>query len=727
MSNNSTSTDSSKSTIGSSKVSANSYLPSLKEALRNHTVTAQVVDVDHFTKGMMTVDTDYIIEIKRPGQDKQNTFMISKTYHQFRSLCNKLKEASELATAGIKEPRDFTKSAKFVVKFVDAFCQIVESEPKERLAKVSYTYVKKLSAERSRRLNDALKVLLENFPDGNQDGQMITVPGIAQLVKQIEKFLLTDHVVEEGKDSTAKSKSTDTDKINKNSDNTTLKASDAVKLRVQTEDTENTTQQPPNSISMKARRSVLERQMDAKRLEKLSRSDSGLVMEEKDLNLSSKLKSPKEPQRFFVNYAPNRERSSFSIWVVMPILLALLFVLVQARQTIVHVDADYALLICFMCYVLGYQVSSKLHAGNARPNYVSNNLQSPTVQFKEPELKVKEDSVRSLALLRKSMSTLGSTRFGLPVTPESHKESDFGDQTEVLHHDTIPEQPRALTQSPLKIFPKNGDPEKDLNCVSEAPCNDFPVRGGNYLVDHKKIPSGPMLFPWRGADLLLTDECPENVGRSSAILGGKLREKPTFLINFRLPWGILVLYYEIPEKFLPYVKKRYDSSWADKNVPPIDQMSPAERCAARFLMGDDEHKNASLKILPKVVIGPWIVKSVVGTKPAIIGNKLPINYVYQPQEGKDKQLYLEADLDIVASSAARKILSVVRSYTQGLTLDLGFLVEGKQPDELPEQMLVGTRLHGLDPLNASLLPPMPHDVLNHDDDHSVSSNGTNRS
>ena len=210
-------------------------------------------------------------------------------------------------------------------------------------------------------------------------------------------------------------------------------------------------------------------------------------------------------------------------------------------------------------------------------------------------------------------------------------------------------------------------------------------------------------------------------------MGGKLREKPTFLINFRLPWGILVLYYEIPEKFLPYVKKRYDSSWADKNVPPIDQMSPAERCAARFLMGDDEHKNESLKILPKVVIGPWIVKSVVGTKPAIIGNKLPINYVYQPQEGKDKQLYLEADLDIVASSAARKILSVVRSYTQGLTLDLGFLVEGKQPDELPEQMLVGTRLHGLDPLNASLLPPMPHDVLNHDDDHSVSSNGTNRS
>jgi hypothetical protein len=232
---------------------------------------------------------------------------------------------------------------------------------------------------------------------------------------------------------------------------------------------------------------------------------------------------------------------------------------------------------------------------------------------------------------------------------------------------------------------------------------------------------------------------PRTHNRSSAILGGKLRDKPTFLINFRLPWGVLIFYYEIPEKFLPYVQKRYDPTWENKEVPPIDQMTPAERCAARFFMGDDEHKKQSLKILPKVVIGPWIVKSVVGTTPAIIGNKLPVNYVYQAPDydhadgGNGKQLYLEADLDIVASSAARKILGVVRSYTQGLTIDLGFLIEGKQPDELPEQMLVGTRIHGLDPLNASLLPPMPHDHLmmmdsgdEGDDSGSQDSAGTNR-
>jgi hypothetical protein len=87
-----------------------------------------------------------------------------------------------------------------------------------------------------------------------------------------------------------------------------------------------------------------------------------------------------------------------------------------------------------------------------------------------------------------------------------------------------------------------------------------------------------------------------------------------------------------------------------------------------------------------------------------------VTYVYQgEQEGK--ALYLEADLDIVASSAARGILSMVRSYTQVLTLDLGFVVQGNKKDELPEQMLVGARLHGIDPLTAPSYPSTSEDIF----------------
>jgi hypothetical protein len=52
-----------------------------------------------------------------------------------------------------------------------------------------------------------------------------------------------------------------------------------------------------------------------------------------------------------------------------------------------------------------------------------------------------------------------------------------------------------------------------LNCVSEPKSQIFNVRGPSYLIDRKKVPSEQMLFPFRGADLLLTDECPEHVAR----------------------------------------------------------------------------------------------------------------------------------------------------------------------------------------------------------------------
>lgn len=94
---------------------------------------------------------------------------------------------------------------------------------------------------------------------------------------------------------------------------------------------------------------------------------------------------------------------------------------------------------------------------------------------------------------------------------------------------------------------------------------------------------------------------------------------PTFIINFRLPWGVLLLYFEIPERFLPFVKAGHDPDFDMSTLPSLDDMNPTDRCVARFLQESQQHKNENLKIVPSVVEGPWVVKSVVGAKPAIIG------------------------------------------------------------------------------------------------------------
>ena len=40
-------------------------------------------------------------------------------------------------------------------------------------------------------------------------------------------------------------------------------------------------------------------------------------------------------------------------------------------------------------------------------------------------------------------------------------------------------------------------------------------------------------------------------------MGGQLRDVPTFIVNFRLPWGILLAYFEIPELYLPFIRAGY--------------------------------------------------------------------------------------------------------------------------------------------------------------------------
>jgi hypothetical protein len=85
--------------------------------------------------------------------------------------------------------------------------------------------------------------------------------------------------------------------------------------------------------------------------------------------------------------------------------------------------------------------------------------------------------------------------------------------------------------------------------------------------------------------------------------------------------------------------------------------------------------------------------------------KLPIDYIYSPNDG-GKAEYFEADIQVVAIAAARSIASVCVRATKSLTIDLGFVIEGQREDELPEQILMGVRLHAIDPLNAPSLPPM---------------------
>ena len=210
-----------------------------------------------------------------------------------------------------------------------------------------------------------------------------------------------------------------------------------------------------------------------------------------------------------------------------------------------------------------------------------------------------------------------------------------------------------------------------------------PRRG--YLCDRVKVPSALSLCA-----LFLTDVPQLHVARHPGAFVAKRRAArapdggaapDAFCLNFCMPWGNFVIY------------------WAR---PPPDGGAAARVLDDFVRARDDGHRDARLKLIPRVVEGNWLVRRAVGGghNAAKLAEALKLSYFSGPD-------YFEVDAYIVGSAAARRILSVVKSATSELVLDLALVVEGATPEDLPEQVLGAVRLHRVDPALALALDLCP--------------------
>jgi hypothetical protein len=228
--------------------------------------------------------------------------------------------------------------------------------------------------------------------------------------------------------------------------------------------------------------------------------------------------------------------------------------------------------------------------------------------------------------------------------------------------------------SPIPQYPDNDG----CSCWSEPPDPAiFHVRGSNYLEDKVKVPSGRSPFKCRGVDLWMTDNPERHIARHPNVLGGKINEEDTFLVNFLLPFGNFVAYFSVPP-ISEFPNKEVANVWSS------------------FVDGDQQYRDARLKLLPVVIDGPWIVKAAVGNgkAPALLGKVIPLQYFFRKPEGTKKGIY-EVDVIITASSIAKGILSVVKGHTNSLTIAFALIIEAAKHEELPETVLCSYQIHAL--------------------------------
>lgn len=273
-------------------------------------------------------------------------------------------------------------------------------------------------------------------------------------------------------------------------------------------------------------------------------------------------------------------------------------------------------------------------------------------------------------------------------------ESIYDDGDDLEYRDNEMEYDENLNvgklSSPIPKYPENNG----ASCWSEPrDPGIFCVRGRTYLEDRIKVPSGNSPFKCRGVDLWLTDNPQRHIARHPSVLGGKLEDEHTFLVNFLLPFGNFVAYFSVPP-LSEFPNKEVASVWSG------------------FVNGDQQYRDARLKLLPLVIDGPWIVKAAVGNgkSPALLGKVIPLQYFFRKPEESKKGIY-EVDVIITASSIAKGILNVVKGHAKSLSIAFAFIIEAAKQEELPETVLCKFQIHALDLDDCPRLPEMNLDDI----------------
>lgn len=199
------------------------------------------------------------------------------------------------------------------------------------------------------------------------------------------------------------------------------------------------------------------------------------------------------------------------------------------------------------------------------------------------------------------------------------------------------------------------------------------IRGYDYLNDRKKIPSEESRMFVAAIDWTYSPIEPVRFmgqlegGYVQSCQAGRTDRPFMFIVNFMVPKvGNYVNY---------FVKK-----------PDIEDEAFEQMLIDFIEAKDDQYRNDRFKLIPGVLEGSYIVRKSIGNKPALIGNKLDLFY----HRGDN---YYEVSIDVGSSKIAKSVMGAVKGFASTLVLHMGYLLESKSKEHLPERILGGVDLY----------------------------------
>ncbi|KAK6912466.1 Protein ENHANCED DISEASE RESISTANCE 2, C-terminal [Dillenia turbinata] len=214
-----------------------------------------------------------------------------------------------------------------------------------------------------------------------------------------------------------------------------------------------------------------------------------------------------------------------------------------------------------------------------------------------------------------------------------------------------------------------------FNGWASPPGNLFSLRSKQYLTKKIKSPAGEYLFKPTAVDWLKSSTRLDNVlGRSDNRVSQSLIKAHS--LKKALKTFIFAVNLQVPGK------DQYSAVFYFSTDEPIQPGS----LLYRFINGDDQFRNQRFKLVNRIVKGPWIVKAAVGNYAAcLLGKAVTCRYF----RGEN---YLEIDVDIGSSAIARTIVHLAIGHVRSVTIDMGFVVEGQEVEELPEKLMGAVRI-----------------------------------